>query len=361
MSMGFSMHSSVRLSRRQFVCTATGLGISVAGAPLLAACSRLGAPDASDRLAPATIAAPGTVLETTTLRFASIQGSACLAPEYVAEDLVRADGFTDVQYVTTAPADIMGALEAGAIDMQVHTVGIPIVNADTSSAVVVLAGVHAGCFELFANGSVRTIGDLRGKRVGVTFLGSGRHVHLAAMAAYVGVDPNREITWAGDPPAEAVRQLSRGEVDAYMAFAPEPQALRASGIGKPIVSTATDRPWSHYYCCVLTASRAFVERHPVATKRAVRAILKATDICANEPGRAAQRIAEHGIAEFDATRQSLRELPYNVWREYDPEDTVRFYSLLLQQVGMIKSTPDQVIKNGTDWRFLNELKRELKA
>jgi hypothetical protein len=56
-----------------------------------------------------------------------------------------------------------------------------------------------------------------------------------------------------------------------------------------------------------------------------------------------------------------KELPYDKWREYDPEDTVRFYALRLHEVGMIKSTPQQIIADGTDWRFLNELKRELKA
>jgi len=50
-----------------------------------------------------------------------------------------------------------------------------------------------------------------------------------------------------------------------------------------------------------------------------------------------------------------------VWREYDPEDTVRFYALRLRELGMIKSSPQKIIADGTDWRFLNELKRELKA
>ena len=38
-----------------------------------------------------------------------------------------------------------------------------------------------------------------------------------------------------------------------MAFPPEPQELRAKGIGHVIVSTATDRPWSQYFCCVLVS------------------------------------------------------------------------------------------------------------
>ena len=61
------------------------------------------------------------------------------------------------------------------------------------------------------------------------------------------------------------------------------------------------------------------------------------------------------------TRQSRRRFLYDRWREYDPEDTVRFYSLRLQEIGMIKSSPDRIISQGTDWRILNELKQELKA
>ena len=40
---------------------------------------------------------------------------------------------------------------------------------------------------------------------------------------------------------------------------------------------------------------------------------------------------------------------------------MRFYALRLHEVGMIKSTPNTIIAEGTDWRFVNELKRELKA
>jgi NitT/TauT family transport system substrate-binding protein len=59
--------------------------------------------------------------------------------------------------------------------------------------------------------------------------------------------------------------------------------------------------------------------------------------------------------------QTLQELPYGVWRDYDPEDTVRFYSLRLNEAGFIKSVPKRIIAEHTNWRFLNELKRELKT
>ena len=61
------------------------------------------------------------------------------------------------------------------------------------------------------------------------------------------------------------------------------------------------------------------------------------------------------------TLQAMKEMPFGRWREYNPEETVRFYALRLREAGMIKGNPQQIIAQGTDWRFLNELKRELKA
>jgi NitT/TauT family transport system substrate-binding protein len=360
MSMGFSMHASDRLSRRQAVRGLAGTGLALAGGALLAACSRLGAPGASDRLGPAIGAARGAVLETTRIRFAK-NDAACFAPKFVAEDLLRARGFADVQYVDVAGATLP-PVSAGDGDMAMITAGIPVVRADADNSVVILAGVHTGCFELFAAPGIRSMSDLRGKTVAVTNIGSGRHVHLAAMLAYVGVDPTREVTWVGDPAAVALDRFASGEIDAFMAFAPEPQELRRRGGGRVIVNTATDRPWSQYFCCVLIANRTFTEQHPVATKAALRAVLEASDICGREPERAARAVVDQGIeSNYDVALEAMQEIPFGHWREYDPEDTIRFYALKLQEVGMIKSTPDQIIKNGTDWRFLDELKRELKA
>jgi NitT/TauT family transport system substrate-binding protein len=138
--------------------------------------------------------------------------------------------------------------------------------------------------------------------------------------------------------------------------------LRARHIGHVIVNTAVDRPWSDYFCCMLNGNREYVRKYPVATKRVVRAILKAADICATEPARTARRLVDRGVTpRYDYALQTVRELPYDKWREYDPEDTVRFYALRLHEVGLIKSSPNKIIADGTDWRFLDEVKRELKA
>jgi NitT/TauT family transport system substrate-binding protein len=148
----------------------------------------------------------------------------------------------------------------------------------------------------------------------------------------------------------------------FLASRPEPQELRARKIGHVILNTTTDQPWSQYFCCMLTGHKEFIDNYPIATKRILRAILKANDICAVEPDRAAQRLVDRGFApNYDHALETLTELPYASWREYDAEDSLRFFALRLHEVGMIGSSPNQLIAEGTDWRFLNELKRELKA
>jgi NitT/TauT family transport system substrate-binding protein len=153
-----------------------------------------------------------------------------------------------------------------------------------------------------------------------------------------------------------------GKIDAFLGLPPEPQELRARHIGRVLLDSAGDRPYSHYICCMLIGSRDYVRNYPVATKRVLRAILKANELCAAEPARAARQLVDGGFTDrYDYALQTLTELPYDKWRDYDPEDSLRFYALRLREAGMTKSSPQKIIADGTDWRFLNELKRELKA
>jgi NitT/TauT family transport system substrate-binding protein len=96
-----------------------------------------------------------------------------------------------------------------------------------------------------------------------------------------------------------------------MAFPPQAQELLAKRIGHVVVNSAVDRPWSQYFCCMVTGNREFVRTHPVATKRALRAIVKSADICALEPERAARFIVDKGYAQrYDSALEVMKELPY---------------------------------------------------
>jgi NitT/TauT family transport system substrate-binding protein len=300
-------------------------------------------------------------LETTRIRLVH-DPSICVTPQYLAEELLRADGFSEVQYVEATDGFGTKVIAAGGADMMMEFAGVYVTRIDAGDPLVMLGGVQLGCFELFGGTRVRALRDLKGKRVAVLAEGAPEHVFLSSVVAYVGLDPHRDIRWESHPPEEAMRLLGEDQVDAFAGFPPVPQELRAQGIGHLVLSTTTDRPWSQYFCCMVGAHRDFVRKHPVTTKRALRAILKAATLCATDPEQAARFIVSRGYTgKLDYAAQALREIPYTRWREYDPEDTVRFYALRLHEVGMIKHSPQKIIAQGTNWRFLNELKKELKG
>ena len=309
--------------------------------------------------APRVMAAEGP-LETTSVRLMRIP-VICIAPQYMAEELLRAEGFTDIRYVEASRPGTAEAVAHGEIDFDLATPWALATAIDDSQPVTLLAGIHVGCYELFGSKDLRGIADLKGRSVGVQAAGPTRIGLPSLLAAHVGLAPDKDINWVTDPGLKPFELFVEGKIEAFLAFPPEPQDLRARHIGHVMVNTAADRPWSQYFCCMLIGNRDYIRKYPIATKRVLRAMLKAADLCATDPPRAAQFLVDGGFTpRYDYALQTLSDLPYDKWREYDAEDTLRFYALRMRDVGFVKSSPQKIIADGTDWRFLNELKRELK-
>ena len=299
--------------------------------------------------------------ETTRIRL--MKASLCTAPAYIAEELLRAEGFSDVQYFDDDQREIGTSklVAIGAADFNMSFGLTTLIRVEAGEPVVMLAGVTPDATSYLLR-AVRSIGDLRGCKVVVPGIGSTHHRFLSVMASYVGLDPRREISWVTLSREDGMRQLAEGKVDAYLGFPPDPQELRAKGVGHVVLNSSTDKPWSQYFCCMVIANSEFVRRNPIATKRALRALLKATDLCATQPERSAQFLVDRGYVQSrEYALQTLNDVSYRKWREYNPEDSVRFFALRLHDVGLVKSSPQKLIARGTDWRFLNELKQELKA
>jgi NitT/TauT family transport system substrate-binding protein len=294
------------------------------------------------------------------VRFQADPGAICVAPQFVAEELLRDEGFSEVNVNVTNPK-VLAGFPRGEADFTFKFASTLLLWADAGERITILTGVHPACYELFGSEHVHKIVDLKGKRVGVD-PGGGPSAFLSIMAAYVGLDPVRDIDWVADPKITAKDLFAEGKIDAFLGFPPDPQELRARKIGHVVLNSTVDRPWSQYYCCMLAGDADYVQSYPNATKRVVRAILKATDLCASEPERVARLLVDrHHADRYDYAIQTLSDLPYNVWRDYDPEDTVRFCALRLRELGMIKSSPQKIIADNTNWHFLNELRRELKG
>ncbi len=332
-------------NRRRFLASLSGAGI----ASLLSAQSSLGAGEPPP--------------EITTVRLPKFFPAGCEAPQYIATELLHAEGITDVQYVEgDTSIDTSVWIARNELDFDWNYAAMNIASIDAGVPIKILTGMHSGCLELVANDNVQTVADLKGKRVGVFGLSSSPHILVTLMAAYVGLDPVDDIEWIIDPKETSMELFIKGKIDAFLAVPPEPQALRAQKIGHTILSTTIDAPWSQYYCCMLAGTTDYVSKYPIATKRVMRALLKAVDLCLSDPQAVAKQLIDRGFAnQYDFALQTMNEVRYDRWREFDPEDTLRFYALRLQEVGHIKQSPNKIISEGTDWQFLNELKRELKS
>jgi NitT/TauT family transport system substrate-binding protein len=288
----------------------------------------------------------------------------CIAPHYVAQELLLQEGFSEVRYVKF-PSETQSVppenLLSGEVDMSLSFVPTDIAYIDSGAPIVILAGSHIGCVELFGANRVKSTVDLKGRTISVSRFGGDDHVFISMFAAYVGLNPQKDINWVIHPDNDRPRLFTEGKIDAFFIGPPWSIEQREKKLGHVLVNTTTDKPWSNYFCCLVATSREFVSKYPVATKRALRAILKAGDVCASDPSRVARLIADKGLARYENTLQMLQELSYRSWREYDPADAVRFFALRMREVGIIKSGPEQIVARGTDWRFLNQLKKELKA
>jgi NitT/TauT family transport system substrate-binding protein len=315
-------------TRRQFLTT-----LSLAGAVGLA---ELGPGRKSLAAAPPP--------EVTTIRV-DYDRVTCIAP-LVLQELLRAEGFTDIRYVELTEAHVRRADAAksgfaadmiahGEVDFARDFAPSLVLGTNAGAPITILTGSHLGCFEIFGKDEIRGLADLKGKTVGTMAANAGDRPLLTIMASLVGLDPNRDLHWVTDPSLQPMNLFLEGKIDAFIGAPPALQEVRARNVGHVIASSITDRPWSQYYCCMLATSTEFARKNPVATKRALRAILKAADLCASEPARAAQLMVDGGFAaRYDSALQALNEVRYDVWRDLDPEDSLHFYALRLHEAGL---------------------------
>ena len=191
------------LSRRRFLAKTSALG----------AASLLGIP-----LAVAAEPPP----ETQRIRLVH-SPAICFAPQYIAEELLHLEGFTEVEYVKIVTNWSTDALGNGEADFSMEASPTLVHRLDAGKPVVAVAGIHAGCYELFGNDRGQAIHDLKDRDIAISALGGADHVLLASMLAYVGIDPHKDVTWVTGQTIVAMELFATGKADAFMGFPPQPQ------------------------------------------------------------------------------------------------------------------------------------------
>jgi NitT/TauT family transport system substrate-binding protein len=272
------------------------------------------------------------------------------------------EGFEQIELVDYDVTNDAMALVRNAVDFATPLATDIAVEADRGAEITLLSGLHVGCVEVFANNSVKSITDLKGARFMTDTPEGDARRFLAAVAAYIGLDPDRDIQWVYRPTSEWKSSFENGEADVLRAFPPMTYDLHESGFGHVIINTTFDDPWRHFYCCMVAARSEFVQNYPVATKRALRAFAKAQQACANDKEVSARRLVELGATErIDYAQRVLDELPYGAWREYDPAASLRFFALRLREAGIIDSSPGALVNRVADTSFWEQLRTELRT
>ncbi|MDH3328605.1 MAG: ABC transporter substrate-binding protein, partial [Desulfobulbaceae bacterium] len=233
--------------------------------------------------------------ETTTVRFQKIQAP-CWVPQLVAEPLLREEGFTDIQYIkhekiSQGEEDIL----AGKVDFAADFTAQSLMKFDPGSPIDFISGLHVGCWSLIGSDRIKSVRDLKGKKVWAVGASTTSayavnaipNIFFKALIGYVGLDPDNDVEYVVVPKDEAIELFKRGKIDAFLSFPPGPQQLKAAGIGQVLVDTNVDRPWSQYYCCMVLGRRDFIRNNPIATRKVIRSILRANDLGSQDPEMAA--------------------------------------------------------------------------
>ena len=341
------------LSRRSLLRGAAGAGVAATAAVLFPGCG-------SD--SKSGVAAEGPP-ETTTVRM-NRNPLSCFAAATLAADFMKQEGLTDIQWASLNLPDQFPAVASGAIDVHMYPAYLAASRIDAGDNIVLLGGIHVGCWQVFGSPQINSLSDFRGKKIATGGPTTPDTVLLAATLASVGLDVRRDVELVNSSFMEGVRRLASGEVDGAWALPPFSTQIRKQNIGHVVVDSVVDRPWSQYYCCMVGVNRTFMTANPIATKRIMRSFMKAADVIAMDPDRGAQTMVNLGMAEqkdYQELVADLRMMPFNVWRRYDPVDTLNYYSLRLRDAGLVNGTPEQVISRGTDFRYLQELRQELKT
>jgi NitT/TauT family transport system substrate-binding protein len=340
------------LTRRRILGYGAGIVTGVAAGRWLEALS-LPSVWASRLTAAAQLPPP----ETSTVRIAHL---ACDAPIMAAERYLQQEGFATIQIV--GPATVA----TGRADMAMYFGPIDIAaSLQEGERMVALAGLHPGCAEIWAQPGIRSLRDLRGRTIVVRAKTlSDPYAYLAVVLKHAGLDPTRDVNFVVQPDANPLALYLQGRNDAVYVASAGAGALRANPAnrGHIVHDMMMDDPWARLDCCIIVAAQDWYRAHPVAAKRALRAIFRAADFQPPDRADAVQIVTQRGLfggpGNFDNVRFAANMVPSN-WRDLDLERSVRFFGQLLTDVGLLRVSIDEMVRV-LDVRILRELRAEMR-
>lgn len=222
-------------------------------------------------------------------------GLTCEAPIFTAvEKGFFKDEGLDVTLVKCDWSNYKDVMALGGFDVTHHLVMYFLKPIEQGLDVKFTGGIHRGCLRVQApvNGKIKTVEDLRGKRIGIPGMGTPPFIFANRVLGAHGIDPSKDITWVVYPAGELGLALDKGDVDAVADSEPIGTLLTAGGKVQTIADQAKDAPYKDEYCCEVIVNGKFLAANPKAAAAATRALLKAAKWVQTNPAAAARLSVE---------------------------------------------------------------------
>jgi NitT/TauT family transport system substrate-binding protein len=271
-------------------------------------------------------------------------GLTCEAPIFTAVEkgFFKEEGL-DVTLVKCEWANYKDVLALGGFDVTHHLVMYFLKPIEQGLDVKFTGGIHRGCLRVQApiNGKIKTVEDLRGKRIGVPGMGTPPFIFANRVLGAHGIDASKDITWLVFPAGELGLALDKGEVDAIADSEPIGSLLMAGGKIKNVADQANDAPYNNEYCCAVLANGKFLAKNPKAVAAATRALLKAAKWVETNPSAAARMSVDK---KYLASNPELNTVAISHLR-YVPsvsgaEAAVKSAAAEMKRAGMLSPTTD---------------------
>src|SRR5215217_6130379 len=222
-------------------------------------------------------------------------GLTCEAPIFsaVEKGFFKEEGL-EVEMVKCEWANYKDVLALGGFDITHHLVMYFLKPIEQGLDVRFTAGIHKGCLRVQAatNGNIKSVADLRGKRIGVPGMGTPPFIFANRVLGANGIDASKDVSWRVFPAGELGLALDKGEVDAVADSEPIGSLLLAQGKVRNIADQATDLPYKDEYCCAVIVNGKYLAAKPKAAAAATRALLKGAKWVEANPGAAARLSVE---------------------------------------------------------------------
>lgn len=261
----------------------------------------------------------------------------------------------DVDLVLLVGAPLAVAALVGGETPIVHTGASAVITSNLagSGAVLIAGAINRFPYVLFVTDQIKKVEDLRGKKFGVSRIGSADNAAAVTVLEKLGVKES-EVTYvqAGSIPARLAAMQSNA-LQATLLQAPETLKAKEIGLRALLDFTKLDVEWQQNGVAV---TRDYIKKKPDTIRRFMRAYVEAIHYNLTNP-KGAQKILQKYLAIKDekSVEEAYNEIVVKLTRRV-PYPTESGIQLFLDQLKLKNPRAGQVKPSEfTDVSFLKEL------